>query len=182
MSTKEARLEPTPEGLKPAEDGWFILNARECRWWGSEKFGAVADLQGAQRFAQVGVNLRLLQPGQPNCYYHQESDQEDFLVLSGECLVVIEGQERPLKAWDFVHCPPGTAHVFVGAGSGPCLILMLGARSASPEIVYPVEPAALRHGAGVQVQADSPKQAYAGLTPRAVLPRPPDAALERMPG
>jgi uncharacterized cupin superfamily protein len=182
MSTKEARVENTPEGLKPAEEGWFVLNARECRWWGHDKFGAVADLQGDQRFKQVGVNLRVLQPGQPNCYYHRESEQEDFLVLAGECLVVIEGQERPLKAWDFVHCPPGTTHVFVGAGSEPCLILMLGAREVNPTIVYPVEAVALRLGAGVEVETDTPQKAYAGLKPRTVLPQPPAAALELMQG
>jgi hypothetical protein len=88
-------------------------------------------------------------PGQPNCYYHAEEGQEDFLVVSGECLVLIEGQERRLRAWDFVHCPPFTEHVFVGAGDGPCVFVGVGARNGGEGLVYPVSELALGHQAGV---------------------------------
>ena len=91
----------------------------------------------------------MLQPGEPNCRYHAESTQEDFLVLSGEALLIVDEQERPLKAWDFVHCPGGTRHVFVGAGDGPCVIVMVGSRRPDDDIVYPVSEVALKHGAGV---------------------------------
>ena len=120
-------------------------------------------LRGRRRaFAQVGYTLAVLQPGQPNGLYHREDNQEDFLVLSGECLLLVEGEERRLQAWDFVHCPPGTEHIFVGAGDGPCVIFMAGARRGWPNkgIVYPRSELALRHGAGVETETE-PAEAYA---------------------
>ncbi len=113
---KESRLAQTPGGKVPEGAGWFVLNAREARWLTGD-FGAYTRFEGEERFPHLGINIGVLQPGQPACYYHAENDQEDFLVLSGECLLLIEGQERRLQAWDFVHCPPWTEHVFVGAGS-----------------------------------------------------------------
>jgi hypothetical protein len=29
--------------------------------------------------------------------YHWEADQEHFLVLSGDALLIVEGEERPLR-------------------------------------------------------------------------------------
>jgi uncharacterized cupin superfamily protein len=103
--------------------------------------------------------------------YHGESNQEDFLVLAGDCLLLVEEQERRLRAWDFVHCPPGTLHGFVGAGDGPCAILMVGARDPNERIVYPVSPLALRYGAGVERGTEDPREAYAGC-PEPQLRRP----------
>lgn len=110
----------------------------------------------------TGVNIQVMQPGQPNCRYHSEPVQEDFLVLHGECIVILDGEERPLRQWDFVHCPAGTPHVFVGAGDGPCVLIAIGARKPDDRCVYPVEVVALRHGAGVQTETWEPKEAYAG--------------------
>ena len=112
-------------------------------------------------FADLGFSLCIVQPGQPTGLYHAESMQEDFLVLSGECLLLIEGEERPLKAWDFVHCPPGTEHIFVGAGDGPCVIFMTGTRPKERSVVYPRSELALEHGAGVEIETTSPAEAYA---------------------
>jgi uncharacterized cupin superfamily protein len=160
--TEEAQLEPTPTGLGPAGDGWFTLNVTAANWATSERFGSACDVEGGERlFAQVGFTLCVLRPGQPSALYHAESEQEDFLVLSGECLVLIEEQERRLCAGDFVHCPPGTAHIFVGAGAGGCVIFMIGARRADSSVVYPRSELALRHGAGVEVETASPADAYA---------------------
>jgi uncharacterized cupin superfamily protein len=108
--------------------------------------------------------LAVFQPGQAS-RYDREANQEDFLVLAGECLLLIEREERPLKAWDFVHCPPDTEHAFVGTGDGPCVIFMAGARKGWPEkgIVYPRSELALRHGAGVETETNSPAEAYAKL-------------------
>jgi uncharacterized cupin superfamily protein len=98
---------------------WFVVNVRDARWRRHETFGASCRFETPQTpFDQLGVNIRVLQPGEPNCLYHSENLQEDFLVLAGECLLLVDGEERPLQAWDFVHCPPGTEHVFVGAGDG----------------------------------------------------------------
>jgi uncharacterized cupin superfamily protein len=114
-----------------------------------------------QRFEQIGYTLAVLEPGKPSGMYHAESGQEDFLVLAGECLLIIEEEERPLRAWDFVHCPPGTRHSFVGGGEGPCVIFMAGARSEGGTIVYPESQVAQARGAGVERETPTPSEAYA---------------------
>jgi len=159
---EEAKLAETEHGLVPEGEGWFTVNARDARWFRHESFGAATLFEGDARFPQVAINVRVLDPGQPNCMYHGEAGQEDFLVLSGECLLLIEGEERRLRAWDFVHCPPWTKHVFVGAGDGPCAILMVGTRAPEAEgVLYPVEPVALAHAAGVETETDTAAEAYA---------------------
>jgi uncharacterized cupin superfamily protein len=160
MTVPEAPLQPTDGGLVPGGEGWFVLNARDARWVGGP-FGVYTRFEGETRFGARGVNVTLLQPGQPSCRYHGEDEQEDFLVLAGECLLVIEGQERRLRAWDFVHCPAWTEHVLVGAGDGPCAVLAVGTRRAG-EVVYPVSELAQRHGAGVERETRDPEEAYAG--------------------
>jgi uncharacterized cupin superfamily protein len=156
----EAPLRRTDEGLVPEGDGWFVVNAREARWWGDEAFGAFTRFEGDVRFPRLGINIGVLAPGQPACMYHREDEQEDFLVLAGECLLLVEGEERRLKAWDFVHCPPGTDHVFVGAGEDDCVILAVGTRSGGG-VVYPVAEVARRYGAGVEQETNSSAEAYA---------------------
>jgi len=159
---QEARLERTEYGLAPATEGWFAVNVRDAAWMTDEVFGDACVIEGdAVAFPQVGYTLAVLRPGQPNGMYHREDDQEDFLVLSGECLAIIEGQERTLKAWDFVHCPPGTQHIFVGAGDGPCVLFMAGGRAHRGSQVYTVDATALAHGAGVGTETPDPKEAYA---------------------
>ena len=158
----EARLEETEGGLAPATDGWFVINVRDGRWMTNEVLGDAFVIEGHDvSFAQLGFTIGIFEPGQTGGRYHHESNQEDFLVLAGECLLLIEGEERPLKRWDFVHCPPGTDHAFVGAGDGPCVIFMTGARSENKEIVYPRSELAIRHGAGVEQETSSPAEAYA---------------------
>lgn len=158
----EARLVPSKAGLVPEGEGWFVVNAREARWKGSDGAGRYCQFEGDVDFAEYGVNIHVLGPGEPNAMYHREDVQEDFLVLSGECLLLVEGQERRLSAWDFVHCPASTEHVFVGAGTGPCAILMIGSRREARDLVYPASELAQRHGAGVSVETTSPDEAYAG--------------------
>jgi uncharacterized cupin superfamily protein len=161
VMAEEARLVETDGGLEPDGEGWFVVNVVDTAWWSGEGFGASCPFEGETRFPQFGINLHVVWPGQPNCMYHGESTQEDFLVLAGECLLLVEGEERPLKAWDFVHCPPWTEHVFVGAGQGPCVILMVGARVEEDALVYPANEMARRHGAGVEVETNNPAEAYA---------------------
>ena len=126
-----------------------MVNARDARWWRNDVLGQGTEFEGEAGFPEVGFFVTVLLPGQPNGMYHGESGQEDFLVLSGECLLILEGEERRLKAWDFVHCPPMTKHIFVGAGDGPCVIVMTGRRRESGEILYPVNEVAAKHGASV---------------------------------
>ena len=169
----ESRLEPTEHGLAPIGDGWFVLNARDARWFHAPGRSALSQFEGAfegeQDFLQFGVNLSVLEPGMPMAMYHWEADQEDFLVLAGQALLLVEGEERPLRQWDFVHCPPGTKHVLVGAGDKPCVVLAIGARDRSTGEDwggYSVDEVALRHGAGVERETTEAAQAYTGLTRR----------------
>ena len=131
----ESRLEPTEHGLAPIGDGWFTLNARDARWFHAPGRSALCQFEGAfegeQDFLQFGVNLSVLEPGMPMAMYHWEADQEDFLVLAGQAVLLVEGEERPLRQWDFVHCPAGTKHVIVGAGDAPCVVLAVGASRRS---------------------------------------------------
>jgi uncharacterized cupin superfamily protein len=138
------------------------VNVRDAAWMTNDAFGAACVLEGESvRFPQVGYTLHVLEPGQANGMYHREDDQEDFLVLSGECIAIVEGEERRLVAWDFLHCPAGTEHIFVGAGECPCVIFMAGAREHHGSAVYTRADAALRHGAGVETETQNSDQAYA---------------------
>ena len=159
---EEARLEESEAGRVAVTDGWFVVNVRDAAWVTSETFAAACIFEGDEApFADVGFTLGVLLPGQPSGLYHAESNQEDFLVLAGECLLLVQGEERPLQAWDFVHCPPWTEHIFVGAGDGPCVIFMTGGRGREKRLVYPRSEVALRHGAGVETETTSPAEAYA---------------------
>ena len=165
----EARLEPTDHGLVPRGRGWFVLNAREARWRHGRGRSAICEFEGEPEFAQLGINLSVLEPGETMAMYHWEADQEDFLVLSGEALLIVEGEERPLRQWDFVHCPAETKHVIVGAGDAPSLVLAVGARdrSTGPDWGgYTVDEAALRHGAGVEQETTDAEKAYARFPKR----------------
>jgi uncharacterized cupin superfamily protein len=172
MMVPEAPLEQTEHGLFAAGPGWFVLNLRDMRWW-NRGLGFEAGIGAKGDFPQVGIGLSVLGPGDPMAMYHWESDQEGFLVLSGESLLIIEGEERPLRPWDFVHCPPGTQHVIVGAGETPCVIFRVGARQhhivrlpdgtmegAPDGGAYTVDEAALRHGAGVEKETTDAEEAY----------------------
>jgi uncharacterized cupin superfamily protein len=176
---EEARLEQLESGLAPATPGWFVLNVRDAVWDTHDTLGAACHFEGEEvAFAELGVNVRVLSPGRTKWLYHAESGQEDFLVLAGECLLLVEGEERPLRAWDFVHCPPGTAHAFVATGAGPCVIVMVGARPPGwpgSGIVYPRSEVALRHGVGIENETSSPAEAWAALGLREWRPgRPAD--------
>jgi uncharacterized cupin superfamily protein len=157
----EARLEQTQYGLAPAEDGWFVVNVREAAWMTNQHFGEACVIEGeAVAFPDVGYTIHVLRPGQPNGLYHREEDQEDFLVLAGECIAIVEGEERPMRTWDFLHCPAGTEHIFVGTGDRPCVIFMAGGRAHRGSAVYTRSEAALRHGAGVDSEATPSDKPY----------------------
>jgi uncharacterized cupin superfamily protein len=168
----EAPLEQIENGLRPAGEGWYVLNAREAPWF-EGAFGFFGMLEPDEPgFDQVGVQFGILRPGEPSGMYHGEDAQEDFLVLSGECLLLIEGEERRLRQWDFVHCPPWTEHIFVGAGDGPCVLLGVGARRKGRGIRYPVSEIALKHGAGVEQETTVPREAYARFAEDQPVPLP----------
>jgi uncharacterized cupin superfamily protein len=155
----EATLRQIENGLVPEGEGWYVVNARDMRWWHSD-LGSFTPFEGNVRFPQLGININVLPPGQPNCMYHAENRQEDFLVLSGECILIVEGEERRLEAWDFVHCPAGTLHVFVGAGDVPCVLLAAGARGPGGRLRYPVSEVARKYGAGAERETTEPDEAY----------------------
>jgi uncharacterized cupin superfamily protein len=159
------------EGGVPQTQGWFVVNAQDTRWLYNE-LGWYAGFEGRDKaaFDELGINLNVLHPGMPMAMYHEEPGQEAFLVLRGECLLIIEGEERPLKAWDFVHCPPLTKHVILGAGDAPALVLAVGARKGPA--AYPVDETAVRHGAGVEQEVASPAEAYAAYSRPKEVPAP----------
>jgi uncharacterized cupin superfamily protein len=150
--------------------GWHILNARDAQWFENAELGCYANFERGERFPELGVNLVCAKPGQPIAMYHREPHQEGFLVLSGEAIAIVEGEERPLRAWDYLHCPAGVDHVVVAAGTRPCVLLAVGSRVGQKGVVYPVNEAALARGAGVTTETDSPREAYAPLPEDAETP------------
>ena len=141
----------------PQGGGWFVLNLRDAVWRHADGRGAVCvaldDFEGERQDVQFGINPFVLGPGEPMSMYHRERDQEAFLVVSGEAVLVIEGEERRLSAWDFVHCPPSTHHVIVGSGSAPCVLIAVGSRERAEEpdaLGFPANEVARRHGASVE--------------------------------
>ncbi len=168
----EAPLEDSGSGLAPAGDGWFVVNVRDAQWIdGGERREAAARF--GLPFREPGVLVPAArrscsassEPGQPNGLDHAENQQEAFLVLSGECRLLVEGEERLLRPWDFFHSPAGTEHIFVGAGDGPCVILMAGARSENEQLHYSVSELAARYGASVDVETTDFAQVYARFEP-----------------
>jgi quercetin dioxygenase-like cupin family protein len=164
----EAQLEESGSGLTPATEGWFVVNVRDAEWWFAETRGARCAFENEYgdppvEFAQFGINVTVLEQGQ-TVLYHAEANQEAFLVLSGECVLLVEGEERPLLPWDFYHCRPWTEHGFAGTGEEPCVILMVGSRSG-PGVRYPASEPAARHGASVAEETSDWRQAYATVEP-----------------
>jgi uncharacterized cupin superfamily protein len=169
--TPEAPLRMSKNGLVVDGEGWFVVNARESRWRTMGPLGSYCTFEGKRRFPQLGINVNVLAPGEAMGLYHRERAQEGFLVVAGECLLIVEGQERGLQAWDFFHCPGGTEHIIVGAGTEPAVVVAVGARgrSVGGGIVYAVSELAARHGASVERETTKPSEAYATI--HADLPR-----------
>jgi uncharacterized cupin superfamily protein len=170
---READLSETEAGLVPASTGWFILNARDARWFqrpgrDSLPLTGCDEFEAEAYFPMLGMSIQVLGPGEPNSMYHWETEQEDFLVLSGEAVLIVEGEERPLRQWDLVHCPPQTRHVFVGAGSGGCILLAASSRQFQkdgPWGYYTVDETARRYGACSNVETQDTEVAYANVPP-----------------
>jgi uncharacterized cupin superfamily protein len=167
----EAKLDDLGSGLQPESEGWFVVNVRDAQWLTSEDgekraSGSECPFESRDHwFRQYGIRIHVLPPGQANGLYHAESAQEDFIVLSGECTLLVEGEERSLRRWDFFHCPPGTEHIFVGARDEPCAILMAGTRSEEDTIHYPASEFAARYGTSVETETNDPDEAYADFEP-----------------
>ncbi|HET7648161.1 MAG TPA: cupin domain-containing protein [Gaiellaceae bacterium] len=167
----EAPLQESGSGLAPTGPGWFVLNVGDAMWLTTE--GGEKQTSGSEcpfetpmaQLEQYGIRIHVLLPGEPNGAYHAESEQEDFLVLSGECRLLVEGEERILRPWDFFHSPAGTEHIFVGAGDGPCAILMVGARRSDWSVRYPVSELAARYGASAERETTDPDEVYASWEP-----------------
>src|SRR6476646_4533019 len=165
----EAPFESTDTGMVQMGPGWFVVSARAARWRYAQGRGAVCPFGDEAEFPQVGVNLYVLAKDEAMGMYHWEADQEDFLVLSGEGILLVEGEERPLRKWDFVHCPPRTKHIILGAGDEPCVVLAVGAHEHQARAEwggYPVEEIATRRSVGVAEETTDVRQAYAGLAHR----------------
>ena len=169
----ESKLETTEHGIVPTGEGWFVLNMRDAVWRHIDGRGAVCvaldDFEGEPQSEQLGVNPFVLGPGEPMAMYHWEADQEGFLVVSGEAVLIVEGEERQLRTWDFVHCPPNTKHVIIGAGRRPCVVIAIGARERSTapgSLGFTVDEVAKRHGASVDADTTDGGIAYARVPRR----------------
>jgi uncharacterized cupin superfamily protein len=171
--TREAELTDTGAGLVPASTGWFVLNARDARWFARPGRDNVPltgcdELEAETYFPTLGMSIQVLAPGEPNSLYHWETEQEDFLVRAGDAVLIVEGEERPLRQWDFVHCPPQTQHVFVGTGSSGCVLLAVSSRQFQkdgPWGYYTVDETARRYGACSEVETQDTELAYAKVPP-----------------
>jgi uncharacterized cupin superfamily protein len=169
--TVEAPLRMSRNGLVVDGEGWFVVNARESRWRNEGILGRYCTFEGKRRFPQLGINISVLEPGEAMGMYHRENAQEGFLVLRGECLLIVEDQERRLRAWDFFHCPGGTHHIIVGAGEEAAIVVAVGARGRGigGGVVYSVSEIAARHGVSVERETTRSAEAYKRV--RADLPR-----------
>ena len=174
MTVAEAPLRDDGDGLVPAGAGWFVLPAREARWFHRPGRGESLPLTGCDEFEaetyfpMLGMAIQVLSPGEPNSTYHWETEQEDFLVLSGEAILIVEGQERRLVQWDFVHCPPETRHVLVGAGDAPCVILAASSRQFQkdgPWGSYCTDETAARYNASSPEETQDGDVAYGRFAP-----------------
>jgi uncharacterized cupin superfamily protein len=168
MAAGQARLGKTRAGLVPEDRGWFVVNAAEARWKDSGPFGLYCAFEGKRPFLQLGINISVLQPGQSLGRYHLEPGHEEhFLVLDGECMLIVDEQDIHLGRWDFFHCPPGVPHMIVGSGDGPSTVLSAGTRGSgqgvSRGVVYPVSKVAGRHGVSVDRETGDPIEAYADV-------------------
>jgi uncharacterized cupin superfamily protein len=172
--TDEAQLQEGAGGLEPAGEGWFVVNVRDTAWATHHAFGSGCRFEGRENasFPEFGINISTVAPGQPMCLYHEENAQEDFLVLAGEAVLLVEEQERPLRAWDFFHCPAGTEHVIVGAGSGPAVVLAVGTRPKEEQLRYPKSELAAKHGASAEKETPNADEAYAPFAPPPESKRP----------
>ena len=170
----EAKPERTEAGFVPANAGWFVMNARDARWMENPGRGHSLPLTGVDEyeaesfFPMLGMAIRVMSPGEPSDTYHWETEQEDFLVLSGEAVLIVEGQERRLRQWDFVHCPPETRHAFAGAGDGPCVLLCASSRQFQkdgPWGHYCADETAARHNASSPEDTQDNALAYERFPP-----------------
>jgi quercetin dioxygenase-like cupin family protein len=160
----EAPLRMSRNGLVTDGEGWFVVNARESRWRETGPLGAFCTFEGKRRFPHFGINVSVLEPGEAMAMYHRENAQEAFLVLSGTCTLVVEGEERLLTAWDFFHCPPGTEHVIVATGEESAVVVAVGARGRGRgATLSPMCEAAARYGASVERETTKSAEAYAGF-------------------
>jgi uncharacterized cupin superfamily protein len=147
---------------------WYVRNLRDGKWWARRGRGFVSELVD-DGGAQIGVNLFVLGPGEPMSMYHWEADQEGYLVLSGEALLIVEDEERPIRQWDFVHTPASVPHTIVGAGSGPSAILAIGAREHQAGAdwgAYPFSEVAMKHDASTEEETTDADVAYARFPDR----------------
>lgn len=163
MPVNEASSEETPYGRYITSEGWFVLNLADALAVRNEKKGgSLYPIEPREaRFRDFGVNVRVIPPGEPSALYHAENAQEGFLVLSGECTLVVEEDERRLRQWDYFHCPADTHHITVGAGDAPCVVLMIGARPEAERLHYPASHVAAKHGASAAKDTNDPDEAYA---------------------
>ena len=149
---------------------WHIANIRDANWYDEGPFGVSGNFQRDEHFDEFGFNFAVVWPGQPVAMYHREANQEGFLVLAGECLAIVEGEEHPMRQWDYLHCPAETDHIIVGAGDGPAFLIAVGGRTGEQRDRVSGRSGGARPR-GRRRARD--RQAARGLRPRSLTPRRP---------
>jgi uncharacterized cupin superfamily protein len=168
---REAKLLDTGTGKVAEGEGWFVVNLADAQWNTLTGGGTWVAFEAEGVPNQIGVGAHVLPPGESTGLYHREDNQEGFLVLDGECLVIVEGEERTLRQWDYFHCPPGTAHIMIGAGDRGAVLFMFGNRLPDARTHYLKDPVAARHDVEVTEPTEYSKEAYADR-PRDIRPAP----------
>jgi uncharacterized cupin superfamily protein len=164
--------------------GWFVVNVKDARWTArGDHFGKMGLFEKPDEpFPEIGIHVFVLEPGKPNCRYHREDAQEDLLVLSGRCRLLVNGEQRILETWDFVHFSAGVTHVVVGLDA-PCAVLFVGHRAdPEPALFYPASELARRYGAEAPEPTSDPKVAYSDAPRRTTVESPPWPLTHRLRG
>jgi Cupin domain len=159
----EASVRMSKNGLVTDGEGWFVVNARESRWRDEGPLGSYCTFEGKRAIPAFRDQYQRPRAGRDDGDVPPRDRQEAFLILAGECTLIVEGRGRQLVAWDFFYCPPGTGHSIVAAGRQAAVVLAVGARGrgVGGGVVYPVCKAAARYGASVARETTSSAAAYA---------------------
>jgi hypothetical protein len=159
----ESQLEKTEHGLVSKGEGWFVLNKRDAVWRHVDGRGASASLapiSKASGNSSSSASIRSCSgSGRTDGHVPLEGRSGGLPRGVGEAVLIIEGEERQLRAWDFVHCPPNTKRVIGGAGSGPCFVIAVGAREHDSlcvtGVVYVIKSIRIRARGGISAGAAS---------------------------
>lgn len=113
---------------------------------GGREKRVLGDIFGLTHF---GVNLTRLPPGAASALRHAHEKQDEFVyILEGECVLVTDAGESPMRAGMCAGFRAGTgdAHHLVNRGAADCLYLEIGDRTLFEHVTYPDDDLMIRPG------------------------------------